>query len=91
MSTQNYSDSETSIYDASHSSKAPDLRFLHYNDVYHIDAVSSEPVGGIARFQTLCNYYRDDPRFQGSPNLITAFSGDAFNPSLESSVTKGAQ
>ncbi|RMZ76781.1 hypothetical protein DV737_g4654, partial [Chaetothyriales sp. CBS 132003] len=69
---------------------APTLRFLHYNDVYHIDPSSSEPVGGIARFQTVCKYYRQDKKFQGRPSLITLFSGDAFNPSLESSITKGA-
>lgn len=70
--------------------RAPDLRLLHYNDVYHVDAASAEPVGGIARFMTLVNYYRNDSRFQGQPELLTFFSGDAFNPSLESSVTKGA-
>ncbi|KAF2749686.1 5'-nucleotidase-like protein [Sporormia fimetaria CBS 119925] len=68
----------------------PDLRFLHYNDVYHIDASSAEPVGGIARFQTLIKYYRNDERFKGQPELLTFFSGDSFNPSLESSVTKGS-
>jgi 5'-nucleotidase len=67
----------------------PDLRLLHYNDVYHIDAGTAEPVGGIARFQTLVNHYRDDQRFKDQPKLLTFFSGDAFNPSLESSVTKG--
>jgi 5'-nucleotidase len=67
----------------------PDLRFLHYNDVYHIEAGSREPVGGYPRFQTLVNYYRDDERFAGQPGLLTFFSGDAFNPSIESSITKG--
>jgi 5'-nucleotidase len=70
-------------------SRSPDVRIIHYNDVYHIEAGSAEPVGGIARFQTLCNYYRNDPKFKDQPELITVFSGDAFNPSLESSVTKG--
>jgi 2',3'-cyclic-nucleotide 2'-phosphodiesterase (5'-nucleotidase family) len=69
--------------------RPPDVRLLHFNDVYHVDASSAEPVGGIARFQTLVNYYRHDGRFEGQPKLITIFSGDAFNPSLESSVTKG--
>lgn len=68
----------------------PDLRLIHYNDVYHVDAASAEPVGGIARFQTLINYYRNNARFHGQPRLVTVFSGDAFNPSLESSVTKGS-
>ena len=41
------------------------------------------------RFQTLVNYYRDDERFKDQPKLLTFFSGDAFNPSIESSITKG--
>ncbi|KIW04160.1 uncharacterized protein PV09_04967 [Verruconis gallopava] len=68
----------------------PDLRLLHYNDVYHIDASSAEPVGGIARFMTLSKYYRDDDKFRNQAELLTFFSGDAWNPSLESSVTKGS-
>ncbi|TKA75911.1 hypothetical protein B0A49_04172 [Cryomyces minteri] len=72
------------------SSQPPDLRFLHYNDVYHVEAGSAEPVGGIARFQSICNYYRNDEAFAALPELLTLFSGDAFNPSLESSVTKGS-
>ncbi|KAL8684647.1 MAG: hypothetical protein Q9218_008200, partial [Villophora microphyllina] len=71
-------------------SSPPDLRFLHFNDVYHIEAGSAEPVGGVARFQTLRNYYNDDERFKDQTKLITLFSGDAYNPSLESSITKGA-
>jgi hypothetical protein len=46
-------------------------------------------VGGVARFQTLCNEYAKHERYAGQPELLTLFSGDAFNPSLESSVTKG--
>ncbi|EEQ34333.1 hypothetical protein McanMca71_007939 [Microsporum canis] len=68
---------------------APDLRLLHYNDVYHVEASSSEPCGGAPRFQTLVNYYRSDPGFAGQPSMLTFFSGDAFNPSLESTITKG--
>lgn len=67
----------------------PDLRILHFNDVYHVEPGSRDPVGGAARFQTLCNYYRKDQAFAGQPDLLTFFSGDAFNPSLESTVTKG--
>lgn len=65
------------------------VTILISNKVYHIDASSAEPVGGIARFKTVCNEYKEDPRFSGQPGLLTFFSGDAFNPSLESSVTKG--
>ncbi|KAH8879186.1 Metallo-dependent phosphatase [Thozetella sp. PMI_491] len=71
-------------------SSPPDLRLLHYNDVYHLDPSSSEPAGGVARFVTVCKEYRSADRFQGQPKLITLFSGDVFNPSLESSITKGS-
>ncbi|KAF2178226.1 5'-nucleotidase [Zopfia rhizophila CBS 207.26] len=81
---------EQTIFSSGDPATPPDLRFLHYNDVYHVDAGSAEPVGGYARFQTLCNYYRNDERFNAQPELLTFFSGDAFNPSLESSVTKGS-
>lgn len=60
------------------------------DQVYHVEAGSAEPVGGIARFQTVCKHYRHDSAFSGQPDLLTLFSGDAFNPSLESSVTKGS-
>ncbi|GKT85968.1 5'-nucleotidase [Colletotrichum tofieldiae] len=65
------------------------LRLLHLNDVYHLEPSSAEPVGGVARFVTAVNEYRNHERFQGQPELVTLFSGDVFNPSLESSVTKG--
>jgi hypothetical protein len=42
----------------------PDLRFLHYNDVYDVDAFSAEPIGGSLAFPTLVNYYRNDGRFK---------------------------
>ncbi|XHG01850.1 hypothetical protein AWENTII_005222 [Aspergillus wentii] len=67
----------------------PDLRLIHYNDVYHVEAGSAEPVGGVPRFQSVINHYRSHPRFAGLPDILTFFSGDAFNPSLESCVTKG--
>jgi 2',3'-cyclic-nucleotide 2'-phosphodiesterase (5'-nucleotidase family) len=50
---------------------------------------SAEPVGGIARFQSVVNDYRSHPQYEGQASLLTFFSGDSFNPSLESSVTKG--
>ncbi len=81
--------SETVTYSSGTHDGPPDLRLLHYNDVYHVDSSSAEPVGGVARFMTLVKHYREDEKFQGQPDLLTMFSGDAFNPSLESSVTKG--
>lgn len=75
--------------DARDARDVPDLRLLHYNDVYHVDAASAEPVGGLARFTTLCKEYQEGKQYEGQPKILTLFSGDAFNPSLESSVTKG--
>lgn len=37
----------------------------------------------------MANHYRSNPQYANQSNLITLFSGDAYNPSLESSVTKG--
>jgi 5'-nucleotidase len=71
------------------SGSTPTVRFLHFNDVYRLEPSEHDPVGGVTRFQSLCNYYRYDPQYQGQPELITLFSGDGFGPSLESSVTKG--
>lgn len=48
-----------------------------------------EPKGGAARFKKLCDYYRSDKEFDGLPYPLTLFSGDALNPSKESTVTKG--
>ncbi|KAI4250026.1 MAG: hypothetical protein LQ352_005429, partial [Teloschistes flavicans] len=90
--TPGFVESSSSLTHGSQSppSSPPDLRLLHFNDVYHIEAGSAEPVGGIARFQTLRDFYNDDKRFKDQPELITLFSGDAYNPSLESSITKGS-
>ncbi|KAL2059750.1 hypothetical protein VTL71DRAFT_10134 [Oculimacula yallundae] len=87
---ETFSAEERITYTTEDVSSPPDLRLLHFNDVYHIDASSAEPVGGIARFKTLCNEYSDGEKFKGQPDVLTFFSGDAFNPSLESSVTKGS-
>ncbi|KAL4778974.1 hypothetical protein BJX76DRAFT_352183 [Aspergillus varians] len=67
----------------------PDLRLIHYNDVYHVEPGSAEPVGGAPRFQSVINHYRSHSSFNGQPTPLTFFSGDAFNPSIESTVTKG--
>ncbi|KAJ5929925.1 hypothetical protein N7466_005418 [Penicillium verhagenii] len=83
------SDGISVTYSSSGTPDHPDLRLIHYNDVYHIEPGSAEPIGGVARFQSLVDYYRHDQKYIGFPNLMTFFSGDAFNPSLESSVTKG--
>ncbi|KAK5996813.1 Mannosylglucosyl-3-phosphoglycerate phosphatase-like protein [Cladobotryum mycophilum] len=78
------------VESASSSGEAPDLRIVHYNDVYHVDQASAEPVGGLARFVSVCKEYKEGKQYEGQSKLLTFFAGDAFNPSLESSVTKGA-
>ncbi|KAK7204593.1 5'-nucleotidase [Myxozyma melibiosi] len=69
----------------------PDLRLIHFNDVYHIapQFPKSDVPGGAARFVSLVKEYRSGKSFREQPELVTVFSGDAFNPSLESSVTRG--
>ncbi|RSL48957.1 hypothetical protein CEP53_009332 [Fusarium sp. AF-6] len=67
----------------------PELRILHYNDVYHLDPSSAEPVGGLPRFINVCREYQNGEEYEDQPKVLTLFSGDVFNPSLESTVTKG--
>ncbi|KAL1616645.1 hypothetical protein SLS56_011327 [Neofusicoccum ribis] len=85
MSVDNPTIEDTVTYSSGAHDSPPDLRIVHYNDVYHCEPSSAEPVGGYARFKSLCNHYRSDPKFAGQSELLTFFSGDAFNPSLESS------
>ena len=70
-------------------SKAPtaavesdEIVILHFNDVYEIEARAREPVGGASRFSTLLKQFAHE-----EPLIL--FSGDAFNPSMMSTVTKG--
>ncbi|KAJ1726707.1 hypothetical protein LPJ61_005010, partial [Coemansia biformis] len=62
------------------------LRILHFNDVYHVSGSGTEPVGGAARFGTMLHALQSDPA--AGPTL-TLFSGDAYFPSLESSISHG--
>eukprot|EP00295_Goniomonas_pacifica_P048322 CAMPEP_0175908896 /NCGR_PEP_ID=MMETSP0108-20121206/6829_1 /TAXON_ID=195067 ORGANISM="Goniomonas pacifica, Strain CCMP1869" /NCGR_SAMPLE_ID=MMETSP0108 /ASSEMBLY_ACC=CAM_ASM_000204 /LENGTH=869 /DNA_ID=CAMNT_0017230955 /DNA_START=3 /DNA_END=2610 /DNA_ORIENTATION=- len=58
------------------------VTLLHFNDVYEIEERHQEPVGGAARFRTLVkSFAAEDP--------LVLFSGDAFNPSMLSTVTRG--
>ena len=67
----------------------------HFNDVYNVEEAAREPVAGAARFvgalnsmqaqtKALLGTSSDDP-------VLVLFSGDAYNPSLMSQVTKGKQ
>ncbi|CAG8444830.1 8501_t:CDS:2 [Ambispora leptoticha] len=62
------------------------LYILHFNDVYHLSAGKQEPVGGAARFATAVYNFREQYDVDKSCVL---FSGDMFNPSIESSISKG--
>ncbi|KAJ2686706.1 hypothetical protein IWW39_003454 [Coemansia spiralis] len=63
------------------------LRILHFNDVYHVAPGAREPVGGAARFGSLMHLLQQ----QGNESVptLTLFSGDAYFPSLESSISRG--
>jgi len=65
--------------------RVPAVRILHFNDVYNIEAGARDPVGGISRFVTKMNELKES---SVEPTIVL-FGGDAFNPSLMSTVTKG--
>lgn len=71
------------------------LHIIHFNDVYHIQEGMVEPIGGAARFKTQvetlykqlsCSSSEEDT--DCIPPLVL-FSGDAFNPSPQSTITRG--
>ena len=64
--------------------RTPALTIVHFNDVYEITEGAREPIGGAARFQALLKSLR-----AAHPNLLVLFSGDAFSPSVMSSVSGG--
>ncbi|XP_071958533.1 uncharacterized protein [Antedon mediterranea] len=64
--------------------KRHEITILHFNDVYNIEQRDVEPVGGAARFATMIRKY-----MHLHPAVF--FSGDALNPSLMSSMTRGTQ
>ncbi|KAA8649586.1 hypothetical protein EYZ11_005955 [Aspergillus tanneri] len=56
-----------------------ELRIVHFNDIYHLPSTD-----------LLSRFTRIQQSFLGSIAGLTIFSGDAFSPSLEASVLKGA-
>lgn len=68
--------------------KMVELEILHFNDVYHVSPAKEEPVGGSSRFVSKVNQVLTESTAQDKP--IVLFSGDAFNPSLEGTITRGA-
>jgi 5'-nucleotidase len=65
------------------------MTILHFNDVYNVEPRKKEPVGGIARFVTRMRELKDESVKRGEYEAVCLFSGDAFNPSITSTSTKG--
>lgn len=64
------------------------IKLVHFNDVYNVTASkTANPCGGAARFVHKVKAILEQPTNKCKP--IVVFSGDAFNPSLLSTVTKG--
>ncbi|KAJ9057065.1 hypothetical protein DSO57_1026095 [Entomophthora muscae] len=77
------------------SSSEDHIDIIHFNDVYHIEERNIEPIGGAARFKgELDRLYEKLSRTSSNQEKVTSplvlFSGDAFNPSTQSTITKGS-
>lgn len=70
--------------------KANTIEIVHFNDVYNIEGRSQAPQGGAARFVSKVKEIYKEVSESGTQPLVL-FSGDAFNPSLMSTITKGKQ
>lgn len=64
------------------------LEIIHFNDVYHVSPTKEEPVGGASRFVSKINEILSESNLDDKPLVL--FSGDAFNPSLEGTITRGS-
>ena len=70
------------------------LPILHFNDVYRVNP--QKLAGGktidVTQFAAHVDYLRDgwNEREDGRRDGLVLFSGDLFNPSVESSVTRGS-
>ncbi|KAH7925752.1 Metallo-dependent phosphatase [Leucogyrophana mollusca] len=70
---------------ASPSCETDELTFYHFNDVYHITHPQL-----LSRFAHVFRSPKTGPSLpDNEQSALTVFSGDAFSPSLESSVMKG--
>lgn len=63
------------------------LRILHFNDVYRVTKQKVE--GGTIDVSQWAQML-EDRRSQWPEEGLVLFSGDAFSPSVESSVTRGS-
>ncbi|CEP09935.1 hypothetical protein [Parasitella parasitica] len=64
------------------------IELLHFNDVYNVIPSKEEPVGGASRFVGRIKQILAASTAPDTP--VVLFSGDAFNPSLEGTITRGA-
>lgn len=64
------------------------LELIHFNDVYHVSPTKDEPIGGASRFATEIKQTLSESQLEDKPLVL--FSGDAFNPSLEGTITRGS-
>ena len=64
---------------------ASSITILHFNDVYNIEH-GGKPSGGAARFVAAIRAQKE-----ADPDALVFFSGDAFNPSIMSTMTAGLQ
>jgi 5'-nucleotidase len=71
------------------------ISIAHFNDVYRVSpqkfAKSSSETIDVSKFGGLLDSVRAQWQsgLDGKSNGLTLFSGDAFSPSMESSVTRG--
>lgn len=65
------------------------MTIIHFNDVYNVEPREKEPVGGIARFVTRVEELKKEAVARGEEEAVVLFSGDAFNPSITSTSTRG--
>mmetsp|Transcript_12246 Transcript_12246/g.22156 ORF Transcript_12246/g.22156 Transcript_12246/m.22156 type:complete len:559 (+) Transcript_12246:50-1726(+) len=68
-----------------------DVLIIHFNDVYNVEEGSREPVGGAARFTAKVREFERMRQREGKSKPLILFSGDAFSPSMMSTVVKGKQ
>ena len=73
------------------------LSLLHFNDVYRVTPQKISPERpletiDVTQFTALLHDLRDQwtLRDDGNRDGLVLFSGDAFSPSLESSITRGS-
>lgn len=70
------------------------LSILHFNDVYRVtpQKISKSETVDVTQFAALADDLRDRwaQRTDGKRDGLFLFSGDAFSPSVQSSVTRGS-